>query len=71
MFEVKNDGSTAPERFAYPFDQMKKVGDWFFVAVSKEEVQKVRVSASNYGKSHGVKFRVIRDGEGYRVWRVK
>lgn len=54
----------------YPFSQMD-VGDSFYVSPDKP-ITKASVwgSASLYGKKHGKKFVVRKDGEGFRVWRA-
>lgn len=60
-------------RTRYPFFKMK-VGESF--AVPLDEVSKVRVNASLYGKEHRMKFAVRRidpmdKTSAYRCWRLK
>jgi hypothetical protein len=63
---VRRDRSTK-----YPFDKMK-VGQSFFIPEPAfRDVSRIRASASSYGKRHGVKFAIVRDGEGYRCGRIE
>lgn len=52
-------------RAVYPFPLME-VGDSFSI----DGKERVAAAASVFGKRHGVKFSLRKDGEGYRVWRV-
>lgn len=57
------------QRDKYPFAKMK-VGQSFHIAAGHTDVQAVRSAASQYAKRHGVKFSIIRDGDGYRCGRI-
>lgn len=55
----------------YPFPEMK-VGDSFFVPDGGTKGQTVRMASYHYGKRHGGQvFSTLKDGDGYRCWRIK
>ncbi len=55
----------------YPFKEMK-VGQSFFIPEPAfQQVARIRASASSYGKRTGMKFAIVRDGNGYRCGRIE
>jgi hypothetical protein len=56
----------AGRREIYPFSQMQ-IGDSFYSEAARENVAN---AAYGYGKRHGQKFSVLRDGDGFRCWRI-
>lgn len=63
-------GTDRGEHSRYPFGKMK-VGQSFHIDGGFNAVTRVRSAASQYGKRHGVKFAIVRDGAGYRCGRIK
>jgi hypothetical protein len=51
----------------WPFGEME-IGDSFFVGDRKPS--SLGAMASQYGMRHKKKFSVLKDGEGYRVFRI-
>ena len=58
------EGKTKPR--IYPFSTME-LGDSFFV----KNGTSARAAASHYSAGTDRKFTTRKEGEGYRVWRVK
>jgi hypothetical protein len=69
-FEIEhNIPIPAPKtRVVYPFSEMQ-VGDSF--AIPQDRADRVRVAAINWGRNHGKKFRVRKNGTSARCWRVE
>lgn len=69
-YEIEH-GVKIPERGSgarkYPFPEMG-IGDSF--RVNDAVLGKVQAASFQYGKVHGVKFSVRKDGDGYRCWRI-
>ncbi len=55
----------------YPFAEMKEGHSLYFLDERKKE--SARVAARQFVRTHQPewKFRTIRDGEGWRIWRIK
>lgn len=70
MYKIEK-GITVPntnrQKSIYPFGKMD-VGDSF--GVPREEREKLRRAATNYGKKNAAKFVVKTSDEEARVWRV-
>ena len=54
----------------YPFRELE-LGDSFYVALSEQEINVLRVLAWRFAKATGWKFVTKRVDSGVRVWRVE
>lgn len=71
IYEVeKNVPMTRKSDAVYPFGKME-VNDSFRFDGDEKDVKTVRSAASMHAARTGSKFSVKKDGESYRVWRVK
>lgn len=52
----------------YPFDKLKKNGDFFDVLGKEVKYGSIRAQASKQGKARGVKYSVEKTEKGVRVW---
>lgn len=57
-------------RFSYPFDKLKKEGDWFGVQDMSRE-NSVRAQASKNQRSRGVRYSVRRYKKGEPPYKLK
>lgn len=60
----------APKGPKLPFDKMN-VGQSFYIPKGFQDIKRVRAASASYGKTHGMKFSIVRDGTGYRCGRIK
>lgn len=68
-FVIEKDVPLAPHgNCRYPFGQLE-VGDSFALPI--DIANKVRTAAFSYGKAHGMKFAVRKQGDHARVWRIE
>lgn len=63
-------GAKPLTRSAYPFDTLRKKGDWFGVA-GRELEGSVRSQASKQQKARGVKYKVQRVTKGEEPFNLK
>jgi hypothetical protein len=54
----------------YPFRDME-VGDSFYFEADAEQAKKLRSASANVTSRNGWKFSTLKDGSGYRCWRLK
>src|SRR6266404_8446373 len=71
-YKVENKAVIRPrmETNKYPFDKMKVGQSFYFEPASVNHLMKIRGAAAHFGNRHGMKFSVVRDGEGFRCGRI-
>lgn len=57
-----------PQR-VYPFTKMK-VGESFHFDGDAAHAKKVRSASANVTSRNGWRFSTLKDGDGYRCWRI-
>ena len=72
-FKVENKPVVRPriEARRYPFARMKVGQSFYFEYHNFNDLNRVRSAASQYSRRHGVKFSIVKEGDGYRCGRVE
>lgn len=71
-FKVENKPVVRPriEARKYPFARMKVGQSFYFEYHDFNDLNRVRSAASQYSRRHGVKFSIVKEGDGYRCGRI-
>ena len=72
-YKVENKAVIRPrmEISSYPFGKMKVGQSFYFEPAAVNDLMKLRGAAAHFGNRNGMKFSVVRDGEGFRCGRIK